>query len=159
MVLQTFRDNICQIMPYDASITREGNKAYVLLRDEQRLRFAHDVLGRVRRKDGTIHTSDLRHVGFTDLLGDFWLCYGWKERRRLARAGESAFDAVFLDVVLDGAGYTPTRVSKGVLRVESTALRQGLDRLKAADDLRAGLRKWRLDELHKSRSKPKRQFW
>ena len=148
-------------MPYDASVTREGNKAYVLLRDEQRVRFAHEVLGRVRRKDGTIHTADLRHAGFTDLLGDFWLFYGWRERRRLARAGDSAFDAVFLDVVLDGAGYTATRVQKGVLRVDSAALRQGLDRLKSADDLRAGLRKWRLEEVHKHRSTltKQRQYW
>jgi hypothetical protein len=144
-------------MPYDASVTCEGNKSYALLRDEQRVRFAHEVLGRVCRKDGTIHTSDLRHAGFTDLLGEFWLCYGWKERRRLARAGESAFDAVFLDVVLDGAGYTATRVQKGVLRIESAALRQGFEKLKAADDLRAGLRKWRLKEVHEHRPKLTKQ--
>jgi hypothetical protein len=148
-------------MPYDASVIRDGQKSYALLRDEQRLRFAHEVLGRVRRKDGTIHSSDLRHAGFTDLLGEFWLCFGWRERRRLARAGDSAFDAVFLDVVLDGAGYTATRVQKGVLRVEIAALRQGFEKLKAADDLRAGLRKWRLEEVHKHRSTltKQRQCW
>eukprot|EP00037_Helgoeca_nana_P024203 m.256034 g.256034 ORF g.256034 m.256034 type:complete len:124 (+) comp26570_c0_seq2:4669-5040(+) len=52
-----------------------------------------------------------------------------------------------------GAGYSTTRVREGVLHVDSGMLRQGLDRLKSADDLRAGLRTFRLDEVRKGRSK------
>jgi hypothetical protein len=138
-------------MPYDKSVTIDGNHAFHLLREEQRLRLAHDVLGRVVRKGGRVHTSDLQYAGFWDLLGEFWGCYGWKERRRLARARD--FDAAFFELVVDGAGYSTTRVREGVLHVDSGKLRQGLDRLKSADDIRAGLRKWRLDEMYKARPK------
>jgi hypothetical protein len=140
-------------MPYDTSVTMRGNHAYRLLRDEQRLRLAHDALGRVLRKDGTVHASDLPRAGFSDLLAEFWMCYGWQERRRLARARTE--HAAFLDVVLIGAGYSTTQVSEGVLRVDSAALRGGLDRLASADELRAGARKWRIDEVRKGRTKRK----
>jgi hypothetical protein len=138
-------------MPYNKSVTIDGNHAFQLLREEQRLRLAHDVLGRVLRKNGRIHTSDLQYAGFWDLLGTFWACYGWEERRRLARARD--FDATFFELVLDGAGCSATRVREGVLHVDSGKLRQGLDRLKSADDIRAGLRTFRLGEVRKGRSK------
>eukprot|EP00037_Helgoeca_nana_P024198 m.256381 g.256381 ORF g.256381 m.256381 type:complete len:157 (+) comp26570_c0_seq15:4584-5054(+) len=138
-------------MPYNKSVTIDNSHAYQLLREEQRLKLAHDVLGRVVRKGGRVHTSDLQYAGFWDLLGEFWGCYGWQERRRLARARD--FDAAFFELVLDGAGYSTTRVREGVLHVDSGMLRQGLDRLKSADDLRAGLRTFRLDEVRKGRSK------
>eukprot|EP00035_Acanthoeca_spectabilis_P013424 m.249648 g.249648 ORF g.249648 m.249648 type:complete len:122 (-) comp15880_c0_seq3:871-1236(-) len=100
-------------MPYDKSVTIDGNHAFQLLREEQRLRLAHDVLGRVLRKGGRVHTSDLQYAGFWDLLGMFWACYGWKERRQLARARD--FDATFFELVLDGAAYTATPMGDGVL--------------------------------------------
>jgi hypothetical protein len=139
-------------MPYDTSVVAQGNHAHRLLRDEQRVRLAHDALGRVIRSDGTVHVADLPRAGFSDLLGQFWAWYGWAERRRLARARN--VDAVFLDIVLDGAFYTPTRLSDAVLHIGSAALRRGLGKLTSADEIRTGLKKWRLEEVRKARAEP-----
>ena len=139
-------------MPYDTSVVAQGTHAHRLHRDEQRLRLAHDALGRVIRPDGTVHVADLPRAGFSDLYGEFWACYGWRERRRLARARD--VDAAFLDVVLDGANYTPTQVSVGVLHVDGAAVRRGLDRLQSAEERRVGLKKWRQDEVRRARREP-----
>ena len=113
-------------MTYDPTVVSEGQHAAGLLRNELRLRLAHDALRRVLRKNGTVRVADVRKAGFWDLLGDFWLCYGWAERRRLARARE--FNAAFFDEAVGGAGYDVVAVD-GVIRINVDKLRAGALRL------------------------------
>jgi hypothetical protein len=125
---------------YDKWVATEGNHAHRLLRDELRIKLAHDALGRVLRANGTIRVADVQKACYTDLLGELWMLYGWKQRRKLARARD--MDMAFLEVVLEGAGLDATVVD-GKMRVDSGRVRDGLDRLDSAAKIRAGLAKKR----------------
>jgi hypothetical protein len=139
---------------YNGSVAKDGNHAHRLLQEEMRLRLANEVLGRVVREDGTVDLLDLEHAAFSDLLGELWMCYGWKERRKLARARD--FDLAFLRVALDvDTLTTPAGDADGrLLRVDAAACRRMLDRLADCDELRAATSRWRRDEVRKHRSRP-----
>ena len=125
--------------PYNDWVTHEGNTQLRRYQVEQRIRLALEVLRRVLRRDRTIDPRDLPNAGFCDLLGEFWACYGWKDRRRLARARD--FDTAFLDVVLDGYGLA---LRGKRLRIDLEAVRRRADELTQISELRAATRTWRL---------------
>lgn len=72
-------------MGYDETLTAEGRHAFELYRRDLRAELALEVVHRAAR-NGHVTQADLRAAHLDELLGDFWCAYGWKERRRVARA-------------------------------------------------------------------------
>ena len=83
-------------------------------REARRVRLACTALARVMGRGGTVHVADLPKADLVNLLGELWLLYGHRERRKITRARD--VDVAILKVLLDGA-HTEYTEADGVLTV------------------------------------------
>lgn len=138
-------------MGYDDTLAAEGNHALELHRKDLQLELALEVVRRAAH-GGHVTEADLRLADLNELLGDFWCAYGWKERRRLARARDRvlALGKILLEPVTD-----TWRGDRCKLDEESCKI--ALSRVGSRDELRAAIRRdcqKRLDARHTRREPP-----
>ena len=119
-------------MPYSSVAISIGQRAHELLLVELRIRLANEVLRRVgvRGAGAGLHIciADVSTANVSALLGEFWLIFGHKERRRLATAGDN-FDFEMVKVALEAGGVGPT-VDGALMRINAESC--GLNQLHAA---------------------------
>ena len=88
----------------------------------QRAKLAGELLGRLlreTREHAFIRVADLPHAGLEGLLGNYWVCFGWRERRRLARAAD--WRLAMVQEVLGSVGHDLESLGGGRLEVNAGA--------------------------------------
>jgi hypothetical protein len=122
-----------------------AQKALDVLREEMRIRLAHEVLGRVGMHETDdelfVDVADISLAGLGDVLGEVWAWYGWKERRKLARAAN--FDLALFTVVLQGVGQPLRPLGRDRLELDAGTFCHNLRLLKEYDERRAAMRRRR----------------
>lgn len=87
---------------YNKELMKAGNEAYAEFQEQKRRKLAEKVIAKVPN-DGL--RLDLRMIpDMDDLLGEFWACFGWRERRKMARSKDK--HRTLVKEVLRSAGCT-----------------------------------------------------
>ena len=104
-------------MPYNGQVIFDGKRGVELAQEHLRHALADEILARLLREDrdrAFLDVRDLPRAGLDELLGEFWLAYGWRERRRLARAVD--WRLAIVREVLQSVGHGCRRSAPGSSR-------------------------------------------
>jgi hypothetical protein len=138
-------------MPYNGQVIFDGKRGVELAQEHLRHALADEILARLLREDrdrAFLDVRDLPRAGLDELLGEFWLAYGWRERRRLARAVD--WRLAIVREVLQSVGHGLPSVGPGLLEVDMGACAVAKEALAAHRRARAAAREraaWRRDNL------------
>lgn len=151
-------------MKHNADVTHEAKLGVELSQERLRLELADEILARLMREDrdhAFVDTRELVNATMDDLLGDFWLAYGWREKRRLARAVD--WRLALVREALQGVGHALPQLAPGLLEVDAGACIATKEALERERRARADAREraaWRRDNLVRvpvsSRAAPRR---
>ena len=132
-------------MAHNSWVTGAGQAAFEHLREEARLRLAHELLSRTgvhksEREELYLDKGDLASAGLDDLSGDVWAWFGWRPWRQLARSQD--FELAMTTIILQSVGHnlTPLDHDKRHLELNPEVFHHAL---RSYDELRAAMQRYR----------------
>jgi len=146
-------------MPYNSEVVHEGKRGVEVAREHLRHQLADELLARLLREDrdhAYIAVDDLEHAGLGDLLGGFWLAFGYREHRRLARSVD--WRLALVREVLQSVGHDLPSLGRGRYEVDVGAYITTKEALAAHQRAQESARKravWQRDNLMTIRAQQK----